>query len=62
MTYGTCYFITLAAAASYYRSYGDDLASVRRKVAEKLIHIGRPPLKSGEKAVLDADGRYFVKR
>ena len=61
MTYGTSYFASLSAAVRYYKAYGEDRADVERKVAEGSIHIGRPPLKAGDKLTLiDGGTRYAI--
>ncbi len=59
--WGTSYFVSLSAAKRYYKDYGDDEASVRRKVAEGSIHIGKPPLKPGQRLfLLDGGKRYGI--
>jgi hypothetical protein len=62
-TWGTSYFVSRGAAERYYKPYGYD--NVKSAVAEKIrsgeIHIGRPPLKAGQKAVLlDGGKRYGI--
>lgn len=59
--YGTSYFASRSAAIRYYKGYGDDAASVDRKIKEGSIHIGRPPLKAGATArLIDGGTRYEV--
>lgn len=58
---GTAYFESIEAANRYYAPYGHGPAGVRNKFAAGEIHIGEPPLKEGERAVLNAaEGRYFI--
>lgn len=65
---GTCYFPSEYAAVRYERrSYAGPgafklaKATVRRKISEGAIYIGKPPLKEGESAVLIDDGlRYAI--
>lgn len=60
-TYGTSHFLSLGAAFRYYRDYGETPAQVNRKIAEGLIHIGRPSCKPGERVViLPSEGRYAI--
>jgi hypothetical protein len=60
ITYGTSYFVNMQAALSYYAEYGERDA-VARKIREGGIHIGRPPLKSGETlSLIDGGRRYAV--
>lgn len=60
-TYGTSYFVSLAAAVRYYRDYGYDKRGVQRKIAEGEIHVGKPPLKSGDRlSVIDGGTRYQI--
>lgn len=61
--FGTSYFITKSAAIRYYRPYGydDPKAAVERKLREGEIHIGRPPLKAGQRAqIISGEGRYEI--
>lgn len=61
MTYGTSYFTSLSAAIRYYKDYGDDAASVRSKIRQGSIHIGKPPLKPGERlGTTDGGKRYTI--
>lgn len=61
MRYGTSYFVSKAAAVRYYRDYGDDARSVDRKLAEGLIHIGKPPIRPGDRlSVIDSGTRYEI--
>jgi hypothetical protein len=60
---GTPYFITKQAAIKYYTPYGyfDPKAAVERKLKDKEIYIGEPPLKPNQRAVLDrTEGRYII--
>ena len=63
MKTGTSWFITYHAAIRYYRDYGytDVVSAVNRKLAEGEIHIGEPPIKSGQYRVLiDDRTRYAI--
>ncbi len=63
MRYGTSYFVSRAAAIRYYRDYGyDNVAdAVARKLREGEIHIGKPPLKAGQRlGVTDGGKRYEI--
>ncbi len=61
MTIGTSYFVSLSAAVRYYKPYGTDKANVEQKIAEGEIHIGKPPVKPGEKLFKIDDGtRYAI--
>lgn len=61
MTHGTSYFTSLQAAYRYYRPYGDNRASVDRKIEEGLIHIGRPTAKEGERlTIIDGGTRWAI--
>lgn len=59
---GTPYFISITAARQYYRPYHyeDTAAAVTRKLATGEIHIGPPPLKPGQTAAPDQEGRYII--
>lgn len=62
-TYGTSYFVSMAAAVRYYKDYhySDTKAAVLRKLSEGEIHIGKPPLKAGERlGTTDGGKRYTV--
>ena len=59
--YGTSYFTSMSAAIRYYRDYGDDADDVRRKIREGQIHIGKPPLKPGQRlGTTDGGKRYEI--
>lgn len=61
-TTGTCYFANTDAAIRYYRAYENNpKRAVALKLKEGSIKLGFPPLKSGQKAVLNCEeGRYFI--
>lgn len=64
MIVGTSYFVTRTAAIEYYRPYegANAEAAVDRKLAAGEIHIGRPPITSGQSCVLnEEEGRYFIR-
>ena len=61
MRYGTSYFINQAAAIRYYRDQGYDADAIGQKFADGEIHTGKPPVKSGQRVLLDrTEGRYFI--
>lgn len=62
MRWGTSYFVGREAAERYYgQFYGDPATAVTRKIAEGEIHIGKPPLKPGERlTVIPGEGRYMI--
>lgn len=62
---GTSYFVDEAAARKYYRPYTSYPMNmykfVEAKIAAGEIHIGKPPLKSGERLiVIDEGTRYAI--
>ncbi len=62
-SYGTSYFTSRSAAIRYYKDYGyDDVkAAVARKIREGEIHIGKPPLKAGQRlTTVDGGKRYAI--
>ena len=64
-SYGTSYFVSKSAAARYYKDYEGDLESAKHAVETKLregsIHIGRPPLKAGQRlSTTDGGKRYMI--
>jgi hypothetical protein len=61
-SYGTSYFVSRGAAERYYRDYEDDAKrAVARKVAAGEIHIGKPPLKAGQRlTTTDGGKRYMI--
>lgn len=59
--WGTSYFTSKSAAVRYYKAYGDDAASVDRKIKEGSIHVGKPPLKAGQTlSTVDGGKRYAI--
>jgi len=62
--WGTGYFVSKAAAITYYQPYGYDdvVEAVNRKIAEHEIHIGPPPLEDGETLlIIDNGTRYAIR-
>lgn len=65
MKTGTSYFPSYGAALRYYRPYEQPCttqelrAVIDRKLNEGQIHIGRPPLKPGDRLTIE-DNRYHV--
>jgi hypothetical protein len=60
---GTAYFVSTELAAQYYRDYDglDGYETVRNKLDDGEIHIGKPPIKSGERIVIIDNGtRYAI--
>lgn len=61
MTYGTSHFVDMPSAIRYYKAQGDDAASVRSKLDEGSIHLGKPVLKPGQRLhLLDEGTRYAI--
>lgn len=61
MIVGTSHFVSLKAAVDYYRPYGENRASVLRKLKDREIHIHRPRLRPNERLVmLDGGKRYGI--
>lgn len=58
-TIGTNYFPSLSHALAYYRPQGFNGADVKRKLDEKEIHVGKPPLKDGD-TLFERDFRWHV--
>ena len=61
--FGTCYFVSKRAAMRYYirQNPHTTMIDVERKLAGGEIHIGRPPLKTGQRlAVIDRHTRYAI--
>ena len=61
--YGTSYFVSFSAACRYYRPYysGDVKNHVEFKLTQGEIHIGKPPLKKGNRlTVIDERTRYAI--
>lgn len=59
-TWGTAYFTSLSAAVRYYKDYGEDKSDVQHKIREGLIHVGRPPLKAGQRLGLTDGGKRYT--
>lgn len=61
-SYGTSYFVSKSAAVRYYAAYEDDPKSaVELKLREGSIHIGKPPLKPGQRlSTTDGGKRYMI--
>lgn len=58
---GTPYFISFNAACNYYKSYGDTPDTVKRKISNGEIHIGKPPLKPGQSLeIIPDENRYMI--
>lgn len=63
MKIGTSYFTSKPAAVLYYAYENATEADIDRKVAEGLIHIGKPPLKPGELlSTIDNHARYATEK
>lgn len=61
MRWGTSYFVSHEAARRYYRATHPHDDTVNRKLAEGEIHIGKPPLKDGQRlSVIPDEGRYQI--
>ncbi len=61
--WGTSYFVSRSAAERYYKSQGYDDAkeTVRDKIRSGDIHIGRPPVKAGQRVItVDGGKRYAI--
>lgn len=64
-TYGTSYFTSKSAAVRYYKDYEGSIEDSKRAVEVKLregsIHIGKPPLKAGDRlGTTDGGKRYTI--
>jgi len=59
---GTSYFVSERAAIKYYSDYGDNAASVARKIKEGQIHIGQPVYDRAKYSlhVIKGEGRYSL--
>lgn len=58
---GTSHFVSLRAAARYYKGQNENRRDVERKLREGLIHIGPPEIKAGERLeVIDNGTRYAI--
>lgn len=61
MRIGTSYFASRGDAESYYRRLGYGRADVKAKLDAGEIHVGRPPLKPGERAeLIPGENRYSI--
>lgn len=61
MRVGTSYFVSKAHAIRYYAYENATDATIERKLAEGLIHIGKPELKPGHRLTVIDDGtRYAI--
>lgn len=61
LTIGTSYFVSKMHALRYYDHEGATLNDIAIKEAEGLIHIGKPPIRPGDRLVLLDDGaRYGI--
>lgn len=61
MRIGASYFVSKAAAVRYYAYEGATEATIDRKLAEGLIHIGKPALQPGQRlTTIDNGTRYAV--
>jgi hypothetical protein len=60
--YGTNHFATWGSAFRYYAKLRFTDKDVIRKVDDGEIAIGRPKHKPEETAVIDEDGRYYIKQ
>ena len=59
--WGTSHFISYTSARNYYSKQGESREAVDRKIEEKLITIGKPDLKPGERLIVNfEEGRYFI--
>ena len=59
--YGTCYFQSIATAVRYFADYeAEPIKAVHRKLDEGSIQIGKPAVKSGQRLILNDEGRYFI--
>lgn len=58
---GTSYFPGMWAARRYYAYENATREDIERKIAEGLIHIGRPPVKEGQTIkLIDCGQRYAI--
>jgi hypothetical protein len=61
VTVGTSHFVSKAAAVRYYAYEHATEADIDRKLAEGLIHIGKPELKPGQRlSTIDNGTRYAI--
>ena len=64
MKWGTCHFVSEAAAVRYYAPYHshprDNLRQVKAEIAAGSIFIGKPQAKPGERVYVGPDGRYWI--
>jgi hypothetical protein len=61
---GTSHFATISHAVTYYQRQGmwhkESRDTVKTKLNQGEIHIGKPEAKPGERVTLDSDGRYWI--
>jgi len=57
---GTDYFVDRKSANSYYAEQGYSRSDVTNKITNKEIHIGKPPLKKGERLLIVDNGRRYA--
>jgi hypothetical protein len=58
---GSAYFNSFTSAVSYWETYGFSRKDVAEKIRNKEIFIERPPIKPGQKILLNKEeGRYFI--
>lgn len=57
---GTCHFLSASAAIRYYRTQETDAVSVRQKIEEGGIVIGKPKARKGSKLVLIDEGTRWA--
>lgn len=62
MRTGTSHFVSYPRAVKYYSVYeSDPVAAVNRRLHAGEIHIGRPPIKPGQRLVMIDNGlRYAI--
>jgi len=61
LTFGTPYFLDKKSINKYYRPYGFDKKAIEQKLSSGEIHIGKPPLTSGDVLKINKEeGRYFI--
>lgn len=61
MIIGTSYFVSKAAAVRYYAYEHATESDIDRKLAEGLIHVGKPDLKPGDRlSTIDSGTRYAI--
>ena len=61
MKTGTSHFVGYNAALRYFAYENATDTDIDRKIAEGLIHIGKPALKAGQKlSIIDDGTRYAI--